>query len=35
MTVRPIGELVDGKLSDIPRRSPVDEFVSGPITISL
>jgi tartrate-resistant acid phosphatase type 5 len=35
MTVRPFGELVDGKLSEIPRRSPVDEFVSGPITISL
>ena len=35
MTVRPIGELVEGKLADIPRRSPADEFISGPITVSL
>ena len=35
MTVRAIGELVDGKLSDIPRRSPTDEFLAGPIEITL
>jgi hypothetical protein len=35
MTVRAFGELVDGRLSDIPRRSPADEFVAGPIEISL
>ena len=35
MTVRACGELVDGQLSDIPRRSPSDEFLAGPITISL
>ena len=34
MTVRAIGELVDGKLSDIPRRSPNDEFLAGPIEIA-
>ena len=35
MSVRAIGELVDGKLSDIPRRSPTDEFLAGPIEITL
>jgi tartrate-resistant acid phosphatase type 5 len=35
MTVRAIGELVDGRLSDIPRRSPNDEFLAGAITIDL
>jgi hypothetical protein len=35
MTVRAIGELVDGKLADIPRRGPNDEFIAGPIEIAL
>jgi hypothetical protein len=35
MSVRAIGELVDGKLSDIPRRSPTDEFLAGPIELTL
>jgi hypothetical protein len=35
MTVRAYGELVDGRLSDIPRRGPGDEFLAGPIEISL
>jgi hypothetical protein len=35
MTVRAIGELVDGRLADIPRRGPDDEFLAGPIHISL
>jgi hypothetical protein len=35
MTVRAVGELVDGKLSDIPRRSPSDGFVAGAIEFSL
>ena len=33
MSVRAIGELVDGKLSDIPRRSPSDEFLAGPMQL--
>lgn len=35
MTVRSYGELVDGALVDIPRRGPNDEFVAGPIEITL
>jgi tartrate-resistant acid phosphatase type 5 len=35
MRVRAIGELVDGRLADIPRRSPSDEFLAGPIDLSL
>jgi tartrate-resistant acid phosphatase type 5 len=35
MSVRAIGELVGGKLSDIPRRSPSDEFLAGPVEFSL
>jgi len=35
MTVRAIGELVDGELADIPRRGPNDEFHAGPIRLSL
>lgn len=35
MTVRAIGELVDGELADIPRRSPSDDFLAGPIEFSL
>jgi hypothetical protein len=34
MSVRAIGELVDGRLADIPRRSGRD-VVSGPITVAL
>jgi hypothetical protein len=30
-----VGELVDGKLSDIPRRSPDDEFLAGSIEFAL
>jgi tartrate-resistant acid phosphatase type 5 len=35
MTVRALGELVDGALADIPRHRPDDERVSGPMTVSL
>jgi tartrate-resistant acid phosphatase type 5 len=35
MSVRAIGELVDGQLADIPRRGPNDEFYAGPVEISL
>jgi tartrate-resistant acid phosphatase type 5 len=35
MTVRAIGELVDGALADIPRRAPDDTFLAGPITVAL
>jgi tartrate-resistant acid phosphatase type 5 len=35
ISVRAIGELVDGKLSDIPRRSPTDEFLAGAIELIL
>ncbi len=35
MSVRAIGELVNGRLTDIPRRTPADEFVAGPIELSL
>ena len=35
MLVRAVGELVDGQLFDIPRRSPTNEFVAGPIEFSL
>jgi tartrate-resistant acid phosphatase type 5 len=35
MTVRAIGELVDGALADIPRRGPNDEFLAGPIRVTL
>jgi hypothetical protein len=35
MTVRALGELAEGELSDIPRRSPRDEFLAGPIVIDL
>jgi hypothetical protein len=34
MTVRPIGELVDGKLQDIPCFTPDGEPVTGPITFT-
>ena len=34
MRVRAIGELVDGRLTDIPRKSGRDD-VSGPITVAL
>jgi hypothetical protein len=34
MSVRAIGELVEGRLADIPRRIG-REVVSGPITIAL
>jgi YesN/AraC family two-component response regulator len=30
-----IRELVDGKLSDIPRRSPTDEFLAGAVEFTL
>jgi hypothetical protein len=33
MTVRPIGELEDGSIRDLPRRTPAGEAVSGPIVI--
>jgi hypothetical protein len=35
LTVRAVGELMDGELTDIPRRSPADEFLAGPITVAL
>ena len=35
MTVRAIGELADGKLTDIPRRSPADDFLAGAVEIRL
>jgi hypothetical protein len=35
MSVRAMGELADGKLSDIPRRSPADEFLAGPVELTL
>jgi tartrate-resistant acid phosphatase type 5 len=35
MTVRAIGELVDGRLTQIPRLTPADEPLTGPIEISL
>jgi tartrate-resistant acid phosphatase type 5 len=35
MTVRAIGELVDGRLAEIPRHGPSDESLAGPIEISL
>lgn len=35
LSVRAIGELVDGQLSDIPRRSPTDEFLAGTIDLTL
>ena len=35
MAVRALGELVDDRLSDIPRRSPTDEFLAGPIEFTL
>jgi len=35
MTVRAIGELVDGQLSDIPRRSSSDQFLAGAIDVRL
>jgi tartrate-resistant acid phosphatase type 5 len=34
MTVRALGELVDGEPADIPRRAPDDTFHAGPITFS-
>ena len=34
MSVRAIGELVNGRLADIPRRGPNDEFHAGPIIVS-
>ena len=35
MSVRAIGELLNGELSDIPRRTPTDEFVAGAIDLTL
>ncbi|HXG89528.1 MAG TPA: metallophosphoesterase family protein [Vicinamibacterales bacterium] len=35
MTVRAIGELLNGELSDIPRRGPDDEFLAGPMIVDL
>lgn len=35
MSVRAIGELVNGELSDIPRRSPSGEFLAGAIELAL
>jgi tartrate-resistant acid phosphatase type 5 len=35
MTVRAIGELADGLLTDIERRTPEDEVVRGPIVVTL
>jgi tartrate-resistant acid phosphatase type 5 len=35
MTIRAIGELADGRLTDIPRRGPSDEFLAGPVEVSL
>jgi tartrate-resistant acid phosphatase type 5 len=35
MNVRAIGELVNGEVSDIPRRSPTDEFLAGAIDLTL
>jgi tartrate-resistant acid phosphatase type 5 len=35
MSVRAIGEMVNGKISDIPRRSPSDEFLAGAIDLLL
>jgi hypothetical protein len=35
MTVRAIGELTNGELADIPRRGPADEFITGPIQITI
>lgn len=34
MTVRPIGELVDGELRDLQRFTPAGEPIAGPIVIS-
>jgi hypothetical protein len=34
MSVRAIGELVDGELADIERRGAADEVLTGPITIA-
>ena len=34
MEIRPIGELVDGKLADLPRYTPAGEPVTGPIVIN-
>ena len=34
MSIRAIGELVDGELAEIPRRGPDDEFIAGPIAIA-
>jgi hypothetical protein len=33
MRVQPIGELIDGKLEEIPRFSPSQEKVPGPIIV--
>jgi hypothetical protein len=35
LSVRAIGELVDGQISDIPRRSPNDDFLAGAIDLRL
>ena len=35
LSVRAIGELVDGELADIPRWSPDDQRIDGPIVIAL
>jgi tartrate-resistant acid phosphatase type 5 len=35
MSVRAIGEMADGRISDIPRRSPTDEFLAGAIEVEL
>jgi tartrate-resistant acid phosphatase type 5 len=34
MTVRAIGESPDGSLVDIPRLSPLEEVIAGPITVA-
>ena len=33
MTVRPIGELEDGQLRDLPRRTPAGDPLAGPIVV--
>jgi tartrate-resistant acid phosphatase type 5 len=35
MTVRAVGELFEGQLADIPRRSPNDDFLAGAIVVEL
>ena len=35
MTIRPVGELRDGKLADIERRDPSGAVVTGPVVVNL